>query len=83
VPARAWAPGRDARVGQGRAGYDRGDDLPGFVQTGLQQRIRSMTRYLPGIFAMALIVVISNILVQFLYGDWLTWGAFTYPFAFW
>lgn len=31
---------------------------------------------------MALIVVISNILVQFLYGDWLTWGAFTYPFAF-
>ncbi|MEL6962372.1 MAG: queuosine precursor transporter [Pseudomonadota bacterium] len=41
-----------------------------------------MTRYLPGIFAMALIVVISNILVQFLYGDWLTWGAFTYPFAF-
>jgi uncharacterized integral membrane protein (TIGR00697 family) len=24
----------------------------------------------------------SNILVQFLVGDWLTWGAFTYPFAF-
>jgi uncharacterized integral membrane protein (TIGR00697 family) len=41
-----------------------------------------MTRYLPGILAMAFIVVISNILVQFLYGDWLTWGAFTYPFAF-
>ncbi len=31
---------------------------------------------------MALIVVASNILVQFLYGNWLTWGAFTYPFAF-
>ena len=31
---------------------------------------------------MATIVVASNILVQFLYGDWLTWGAFTYPFAF-
>ena len=31
---------------------------------------------------MAAIVVASNILVQFLYGDWLTWGAFTYPFAF-
>lgn len=31
---------------------------------------------------MAVIVVVSNILVQFLYGDWLTWGAFTYPFAF-
>ena len=31
---------------------------------------------------MAIIVVASNILVQFLYGDWLTWGAFTYPLAF-
>jgi uncharacterized integral membrane protein (TIGR00697 family) len=42
-----------------------------------------MTRkYLPGILAMAIIVVASNILVQFLYGNWLTWGAFTYPFAF-
>ena len=41
-----------------------------------------MTRYLPGICAMAAIVVASNILVQFVIGDWLTWGAFTYPFAF-
>ena len=41
-----------------------------------------MTRLLPGIFAMAAIVVASNILVQFLYGQWLTWGAFTYPLAF-
>ena len=41
-----------------------------------------MSRLLPGILAMAIIVVASNILVQFLYGDWLTWGAFTYPFAF-
>ena len=31
---------------------------------------------------MALIVVASNILVQFLFGNWLTWGAFTYPLAF-
>ncbi|MEM1352499.1 MAG: queuosine precursor transporter [Pseudomonadota bacterium] len=38
--------------------------------------------YLPGIIAMAVIVVASNILVQFLYGNWLTWGAFTYPLAF-
>ena len=39
-----------------------------------------MTRtYLPGILAMATIVVASNILVQFLFGQWLTWGAFTYP----
>ena len=41
-----------------------------------------MTRILPGIIAMAAIVVASNILVQFFVGDWLTWGAFTYPFAF-
>jgi uncharacterized integral membrane protein (TIGR00697 family) len=41
-----------------------------------------MSRLLPGIIAMAAIVVASNILVQFLYGQWLTWGAFTYPFAF-
>ncbi len=35
-----------------------------------------------GVIAMATIVVASNILVQFLYGNWLTFGAFTYPFAF-
>lgn len=37
---------------------------------------------IPGILAMAAIVVASNILVQFLFGQWLTWGAFTYPLAF-
>ena len=31
---------------------------------------------------MAAVVVASNILVQFLFGQWLTWGAFTYPIAF-
>jgi len=41
-----------------------------------------MTRILPGIIAMVAIVVASNILVQFLFGQWLTWGAFTYPLAF-
>lgn len=42
-----------------------------------------MTRPLiPGILAMAAIVVASNILVQFLLGQYLTWGAFTYPLAF-
>lgn len=37
---------------------------------------------LAGVIAMALIVTASNILVQFLFGNWLTWGAFTYPFTF-
>ncbi|MGR3571764.1 queuosine precursor transporter [Brevirhabdus sp.] len=41
-----------------------------------------MKRYLPGILAMAAIVVASNILVQFMFGQWLTLGALTYPFAF-
>lgn len=41
-----------------------------------------MNRFLPGILAMAAIVVASNILVQFPIGNWLTWGALSYPFAF-
>lgn len=32
--------------------------------------------------AMVLIVVSSNILVQYPLSDWLTWGAITYPFSF-
>lgn len=39
-------------------------------------------KLLPAILAMAAIVVASNILVQHLFGQWLTWGAFTYPLAF-
>ncbi|NHF73077.1 queuosine precursor transporter [Paracoccus xiamenensis] len=41
-----------------------------------------MTRFLPGVIAMAIIVVASNILVQYHLGAWLTWGAISYPFAF-
>lgn len=41
-----------------------------------------MKTLLPGIIAMAAIVVASNILVQYPLGGWLTWGALTYPFAF-
>jgi uncharacterized integral membrane protein (TIGR00697 family) len=51
----------------------------------------SAPRYLPFVIAMALVVVASNILVQFpvdatlgtlSLADVLTWGAFTYPVAF-
>lgn len=35
-----------------------------------------------GVIAMATVVLASNILVQILFGNWLTWGAFTYPIAF-
>ncbi len=43
----------------------------------------NMNKLLPGIAAMAAIVVASNILVQYLILDGLlTWGAFTYPLAF-
>lgn len=41
-----------------------------------------MNRILPGVLAMAILVVASNILVQHLYGKWLTYGAFTYPLTF-
>ncbi|MFK7901696.1 MAG: queuosine precursor transporter [Nitratireductor sp.] len=52
---------------------------------------KSYLSVLPFIFAMALVVVLSNILVNFpvgyslgsvFLGDLLTYGAFTYPFAF-
>ena len=43
--------------------------------------ISKQTMFL-GMTAMATVVVASNILVQFLLGNWLTWGAFVYPFAF-
>ena len=39
-------------------------------------------KLLPGVIAMAIIVVASNILVQFPMGLYLTWGALTYPFSF-
>jgi uncharacterized integral membrane protein (TIGR00697 family) len=50
-----------------------------------------ISRYLPFVLAMAIVVVASNILVQFpvqgtlgglAFADVLTWGAFTYPIAF-
>lgn len=37
--------------------------------------------WLPAL-AMVTVVVASNIAVQYPINDWLTWGAFTYPFAF-
>jgi uncharacterized PurR-regulated membrane protein YhhQ (DUF165 family) len=41
-----------------------------------------MNTVLAGVLAMAALVTASNILVQVPLGDFLTWGAFTYPFAF-
>ena len=35
-----------------------------------------------GVLAMGLVIVASNIAVNFPVNDWLTWGAFTYPLAF-
>ena len=50
------------------------------AKTGKRKTMR--TNYLYGVIAMAAVVVASNILVQHLFGQWLTWGAFTYPIAF-
>lgn len=44
-----------------------------------------MNRYshlLLPVFAMAVIIVASNILVSYPINDWVTWGAITFPFAF-
>jgi queuosine precursor transporter len=41
-----------------------------------------MRSLIPGVLAMAAIVVASNILVLHPLGAYLTWGALTYPFAF-
>lgn len=45
----------------------------------MTHQIRSLA--LP-IAAMVVVVVASNVLVHFQINDWLTWGAFTFPFAF-
>ena len=49
--------------------------------------MKTVRRALPFILAMALVVTISNVLVRFPFDhfglkDILTWGAFSYPFAF-
>jgi uncharacterized PurR-regulated membrane protein YhhQ (DUF165 family) len=43
---------------------------------------RTEPMLLAALAAMILVVTASNILVQVPLGDWLTWGAFTYPLAF-
>ncbi len=44
--------------------------------------MNSFSRLLVPIFAMAAIIVVSNILVSYPINDWVTWGAITFPFAF-
>jgi len=44
-----------------------------------------LTRHLPLMWftlAITLVILSSNVLVQYPLNDWLTWGAITYPFAF-
>ena len=36
----------------------------------------------PSILAMTLVIVLSNVLVQYPINAWLTWGAFSYPLVF-
>ena len=42
----------------------------------------SSGRFALAIVSMAIVVLASNILVQYPINDWLTWGALTYPVAF-
>jgi hypothetical protein len=42
----------------------------------------SVRQILPPALAMSAIVLVSNVLVQFPINPWLTWGAFSYPVAY-
>ena len=42
----------------------------------------SLNRLIYPVAAMAAVLLLSNVLVQYPINDWLTWGAFTYPLAF-
>lgn len=44
--------------------------------------LSSLARLWRPVFAMMLVIVSSNFLVQFPINDWLTWGAFTFPIAY-
>jgi uncharacterized PurR-regulated membrane protein YhhQ (DUF165 family) len=44
--------------------------------------VPSISGLLRPIAAMAVVIVLSNVLVQFPINDWLTWGAFSYPVVF-
>jgi uncharacterized PurR-regulated membrane protein YhhQ (DUF165 family) len=44
--------------------------------------LSSLWRLRIPIFAMAAVIVLSNVLVQHPINDWLTWGAFSYPLVF-
>ena len=49
---------------------------------GVRVRPTGIRALVAGIAAMAVVVTVSNVLVQYPLGDWLTWGALSYPFAF-
>ena len=42
----------------------------------------SAAQWMVAVAAMGVVVLASNILVQYPINDWLTWGALSYPFAF-
>ena len=45
------------------------------------QRLETRATIL-AVCAMGVVVLVSNVAVEYRIGDWLTWGAFTYPVAF-
>ncbi len=48
----------------------------------IKKHYQSLRQLVRPITAMTLVIVLSNYAVQFSINDWLTWGAFTYPFVF-
>ena len=48
----------------------------------MEKMLKNNQNIILGIIAMAIVVLSSNFLVQFYFGSFLTYGAFTYPIAF-
>nr|MCH9818493.1 VUT family protein [Betaproteobacteria bacterium] len=46
-----------------------------------RSKLTVLSLWLP-ILAMTIVIVASNVAVMVPINDWLTWGAFTYPFVF-
>ena len=56
--------------------------MPPFAPSGIFLSVSRLWPLRVPILAMALVIALSNVLVQHPINDWLTWGAFSYPLVF-
>jgi queuosine precursor transporter len=76
VDRTVWPGSRGLRIGSTAEACV---DNPGMSNANAPIPLKSLIR---PIVAMATVIVVSNLLVQVPIGEWLTWGAFTYPLVF-